>query len=105
MHLSVFKKLGTGATRTITINLQLADQSLCYPQGNIEDMLVRVDKFVFPTDFIIMDFNADEETPILLRRTFLVIGMTLIDINIWELNMRVNGQQVVFNVLHALQYP
>lgn len=82
MHLSVFKKSGIGATRTITINLQLVDQNLCYPQGNIEDMLVRVDKFVFPADFIIMYFNADEETPILLGRTFLAMGMTLIDINI-----------------------
>lgn len=58
---------------------------------------MRVDKFVFPANFIIMDFNVDEETLILLGRPFLATGGTLID--------RVNGHQVVFNILNALQYP
>ena len=68
-------------------------------------MLVKVDKLVFPADFIIMDFDADENTPIILGRPFLATGRTLIDVEKGELTMRVNGQQVVFNVLNALQYP
>lgn len=71
MPLSIFKKLGIGEVRPTTITLQLADRSICYPKGKIEDVLVRVDKFIFPADFIIMDFDADEETPILLGRPFL----------------------------------
>ena len=65
-------------------------------------MLVRVDKFVFPGDFIIMDFNANEETPILLGRPFLATGRTLINVERGELTMKVNGKQVVFNVLNEL---
>lgn len=68
-------------------------------------MLVRVDKFVFLTDFIIMDFKADEETSILLGRPFLTTWRTLIGVENEELTMRMNGHQVVFNVLNALQYP
>lgn len=105
MPLSIFKKLGIGEVRPTTITLQLADRSICYPQGKIEDVLVKVDKFIFPADFIIMDFDADEETPILLGRPFLATGRTLIDVEKGELTMRVNGKQVVFNVLKALQYP
>ncbi|MCI29722.1 hypothetical protein A2U01_0050931 [Trifolium medium] len=71
MPLYVFKKLGIGAARPTTITLQLADRNICYPQGKIEDVLVKVDKFVFPADFIFMDFTADEDTPILLGRPFL----------------------------------
>jgi hypothetical protein len=56
MPLSIFKKLGIGEARPITVTLQLADRSLCYPQGKIEDVLVRVDKFIFHAGFIIMDF-------------------------------------------------
>lgn len=52
-----------------------------------------------------MDFNANKETPILLGRHFLSTGRTLYDMEKGELAMRVNGQQVIFNVLHALQYP
>ncbi|XP_058784443.1 uncharacterized protein LOC131659248 [Vicia villosa] len=71
MPLSTFKKLGIGAARPTTITLPLADISICYPHRKIEDVLVRVDKFMFPADFIIMDFDADEDIPILLGRPFL----------------------------------
>ncbi|XP_058746297.1 uncharacterized protein LOC131619190 [Vicia villosa] len=103
--LSIFKKLGIGDVTPTTITLQLEDISICYPQEKIEDVLVKVDKFVLPTNFIIMDFDADEDILILLGRPFLAMGMTLIDVEKGEITMRVNGQQVVFNVLNALQYP
>ncbi|XP_058755308.1 uncharacterized protein LOC131628485 [Vicia villosa] len=66
MPLSIFKKLGTGVTIPTTIILQLADRSICYLQWKIGYVLARVDKFLFSTDFIIMDFSDDEETLILL---------------------------------------
>lgn len=69
MPLCIFKKLGIGATR----------QSI-YPQGKIDDVLVEVDKFSFTDDFIIVDFNDDEETPILLERPFVSTGRTLINV-------------------------
>ena len=90
MPLSIFKKLGIGAVTPTTITLQLADRSICYPHGKIEDVLVRVDKFVFPVDFIVMDFDGDKETPILLGRPFLATGRTLIDVEKGELTMRVS---------------
>lgn len=88
---SIFTKLGVEAAKPTTITLQLGDISHCYPQGKIEDVLVRIDKFVFFVDFIIMDFNADEETSILLGRPLLATGWTLIDVERGELTMRVNG--------------
>ncbi|XP_058725984.1 uncharacterized protein LOC131597296 [Vicia villosa] len=105
MPLSLFKKLGIGIAKPTTITSQLADKSICYPQGKIEDVLVRVDKLVFLADFIIMDFDANEDIPILLGRPFLATGRTLIIVEKGELTMRVNGQKMVFNVLNALQYP
>ncbi|XP_050875961.1 uncharacterized protein LOC127079623 [Lathyrus oleraceus] len=71
IHLFIFKKLGIRAARQTTITLQLVDQSISYSQEKIEDVLVKVDKFIFHAYFIIMDFCADEETPILLGRSFL----------------------------------
>lgn len=68
-------------------------------------MLVRVDKFAFHVDYIIMDFSVDEDTSILLGRSFLATGRNLIDIEKGELTMRVNGKQMVFNILNALKYP
>ncbi|XP_024962481.1 uncharacterized protein LOC112502721 [Cynara cardunculus var. scolymus] len=80
MPLSVFNTLGIGEARPTTVTLQLADKSIAHPKGKIEDVLVQVDKFIFPADFIILDFEADKETPIILGRPFLATGRTLIDV-------------------------
>ncbi|XP_052291994.1 uncharacterized protein LOC127900801 [Citrus sinensis] len=105
MPLFVFKQLGVRECRPTTVTLQLADRSHAYPEGKIEDVLVKVDKFIFPVDFIVLDFEADKEVPIILGRLFLATGNTLIDVQKRELTMRVNDQQVTFNVLEAIRSP
>ena len=105
MPLSVFKQLGVGECRPTIITLQLADRSHAYPEGKKEDVLVKVDKFIFPVDYIVLDFEADKEVPIILGRPFLATGKTLIDAQKRELTMRVNDQQVAFNVLEATRNP
>ena len=90
MPLSVFKQLGVGEVRPTTMTLQLAVRSHGYPEGKIEDVLVKVDKFIFPVDFIVLDFKANNEVPIILGRPFLAIGKTLIDVQKGKLTMWVN---------------
>ncbi|XP_024989181.1 uncharacterized protein LOC112523736 [Cynara cardunculus var. scolymus] len=80
MPLSIFNKLGIGEVRPTTVTLQLADRSLAYPKGKIEDILVKVNKFIFPADFLVLDYEADRNVPIILGRLFLVTGKTLIDV-------------------------
>ncbi|KAJ9552673.1 hypothetical protein OSB04_016718 [Centaurea solstitialis] len=104
MPLSIFKKLGIGEARPTTVTLQLADRSIAYPKGKIEDVLVKVDKFIFSADFVILDYEADRETPIILGRPFLATGRTLIDVQKGELTMRVHDQEVTFNVFKSLKY-
>ncbi|KAI3734462.1 hypothetical protein L6452_13931 [Arctium lappa] len=104
MPLSIFNKLGIGEVRPTTVTLQLADRSLAYPKGKIEDILVKVDKFIFPADFLILDYEADKNIPIILGRPFLATGRTLIDVQKGELTMRVNDQQVTFNVFKTLKF-
>ena len=83
----------------------MADRSHAYPEGNIEDVLVKVDKFIFSVDFIVLDFKVDKEVPIILGRPFLATRKTLIDVQKGDLTMRVNDQQVTFNVLEAMRNP
>ncbi|XP_061981416.1 uncharacterized protein LOC133701499 [Populus nigra] len=61
MPLSIFKKLGLGEAKPTTVILQLADRSLKHPRGIIEDVLVKVGKFIFPADFIILDMEEDND--------------------------------------------
>ncbi|KAJ9539557.1 hypothetical protein OSB04_032290 [Centaurea solstitialis] len=103
MPLSVFNKLGIGKVRPTTVTLQLADRSIAYPKGKTEDILVKVDKFIFPADFIILNCEVDKKVPIILGRPFLATGRALIDVHKGELTMRVNDQQVTFNVFNSLK--
>ncbi|KAM6570934.1 hypothetical protein CsatA_015014 [Cannabis sativa] len=104
MPMSIFKKLGIGEARPTIVTLQLADRSMAHPEGKIEDVLVQVDKFIFPADFIILDYEADRDVPIILGRPFLATGRTLIDVQNGELTMRVNDQKVTFNVFNAKDF-
>ena len=80
MPLSIFRRLELGEARPMTVTLQLADRSLKHPRGVIEDVLVKVYKFIFPTDFIVLDMEKDKEIPIILGRPFLVTGKAMIDV-------------------------
>ncbi|XP_070036701.1 uncharacterized protein [Nicotiana tomentosiformis] len=66
MPLSLFKQLVQGAPRPTIVMLQLADRSIDYLEGVIEDVLLQIGKFIFPADFIILDYEADEQVPIIL---------------------------------------
>ncbi|KAK8573047.1 hypothetical protein V6N12_029085 [Hibiscus sabdariffa] len=98
MPKSVFQNLGIGEAKLTTVMLQLADRSYVQPEGKIEDILVRVDKFIFPTDFLILDCEADEHAPIILGRSFLATSRMLIDFEKGELVLRVGEEQVKINV-------
>ncbi|KAJ4701053.1 DNA-directed DNA polymerase [Melia azedarach] len=105
MHFSIFRKLGLGEAKATTVSLQLADRSIKHPRGVIEDVLVKVDKFIFPADFIVLDMEADREIPLILGRPFLATGRTLIDVQQGKLILRVQDEQIVFNVFKAIKYP
>ncbi|XP_062087012.1 uncharacterized protein LOC133793735 [Humulus lupulus] len=79
-------------------------RSVKHPRGIIEDVLVKVDKFIFPADFIVLDMEEDMDVPIILGRPFLATGQALIDVQKGELTLRVQGEEVVFNVFKALKF-
>ncbi|KAI3472480.1 hypothetical protein Pfo_031183 [Paulownia fortunei] len=105
MSLSVYRKLGLGEAKPTTVSLQLADKSVKYPRGIIEDVLVKVDKFIFPAYFIVLDMEEDQDILIILGLPFLVTGRALIDVQKGELILRVQDEQVPFNVFKKIKYP
>ena len=98
-------KLQIGETMSTSVSLQLADRTLVFPRGIVEDVLVKVDKFIFPGDFIVLDMEEDTDVPIILGRPFLATGWTIIDVQKWELTMRVQDQEVTFNIFKAMNFP
>lgn len=80
------------------------DRSYIYSTSQIEDVLVKVNKFIFPADFNIIDMDAEDEVSLIMGSPLLVDGRTLIDVVVEELFMRVNNEKVVFSVFKAKQY-
>ena len=72
--------------------------------GLIKDVLVKVDKFTFPADFIVLDMEEDKEIPIILGRPFLATGRAMIDVQRGELKLKVQDDKVKFNVFEAMRY-
>ena len=105
MPLSVFKRLRLGEAKPTTVTLQLADRSLAHPLGVVEDVLVKVGKFILPADFIVLDMEEDERIPIILGRPFLATGRALIDVQKGELKLRVDKEEAIFNVFSPIDIP
>ncbi|XP_075107036.1 uncharacterized protein LOC142180018 [Nicotiana tabacum] len=105
MSLLVFKQLGLGDLRPTTVMLQLADRSYVYHEGVIVDVLLQIGKFIFPIDFIILDYEADELVLIILERPLLTTGDVIIKVREGKMIMRVDNEEAVFNVYRAIQLP
>lgn len=103
MQLSIQKKLGLGEAKPTTVKLQLANKSYIFPKGEITNILVRVDKFIFSTDFVILDMDENRDVLIIMGRSFLAIGRTSIVVATRVLITRVNKEQVVFNIFKAME--
>nr|GEU56191.1 reverse transcriptase domain-containing protein [Tanacetum cinerariifolium] len=73
-------------------SIKLKDRSITRPKGVAEDVFVKVGKFHFPTDFVVVDFEANPIVPLILGRSFLRIGRALIDVYGEEITLRNNSK-------------
>ncbi|KAL0326912.1 UNVERIFIED_CONTAM: hypothetical protein Sangu_1769200 [Sesamum angustifolium] len=88
--------------------IQLADRSVVYPEGVLEDVLVQVNELVFPADFYVLDMredNSPSSTSILLGRPFLKTARTKIDVHAGTLSMEFDGEIIKFNIFDSMRYP
>nr|GEY89668.1 reverse transcriptase domain-containing protein [Tanacetum cinerariifolium] len=86
------------------MTLELADRLITRPKGIAEDVFVKVGKFHFPTDFVVVDFEADPRVPLILGRSFLRTGRALIDVYGEEITLRVNDESITFNLNQTMIY-
>lgn len=84
MPYSVYEQLRLGERKPTSITLELADSSVKILRGIIEDVLVKVDKFIFPADFIVLDREpikiSSKKIPVILGRPFMATANTIIDV-------------------------
>ncbi|GKG12254.1 reverse transcriptase domain-containing protein [Tanacetum coccineum] len=104
MPLSIWKNLSLPELTPTLMTLELADRSINRPKGVAEDFFVKVRKFHFPTNFVVVDFDADPWVPLILGRSFLRTSRALIDVYGEEITLRVNDEAVTFDLDQTTRY-
>ncbi|XP_058222963.1 uncharacterized protein LOC131332682 [Rhododendron vialii] len=103
---SVYEQLGLGEMRPTPVTLQLADRSIRVPRGMVEDVLVQVDNFIYPVDFVVLDTcpvptsQASTSTPVILGRPFLAIVDAVIHCRSGLLNLTFGNMKMEVNVFN-----
>ncbi|GKA55073.1 reverse transcriptase domain-containing protein [Tanacetum coccineum] len=104
MPLSIWKTLSLPELTPTWMTLELADRSITHPKGHAKDVYVKVGKFHFLTDFVVVDFEADPRVPLILERSFLRTSRALIDVYGEEITLQVNNEAITFNLDQTTRY-
>ncbi|XP_048235993.1 uncharacterized protein LOC125371330 [Ricinus communis] len=103
---SIYAQLGLGELKPTTMSLQLADRSIKYPRGIIDDLLIQVGKLIIPCNFVVLDMKntlrRDKKQTILFGRPFIATTKIVINEHNGKLTMTVLGETVEFKVFDSL---
>jgi hypothetical protein len=105
---TAYETLGLRELQPTSITLQLTDRSIKRPRGILEDVLVKVNQFILPADFIVLDMKESPmplPLPIILGRPFMRTVDTKICVKNGTVSMKVNGEKIEFKVFDALKLP
>jgi len=95
--------LGLGDPKPTAMRLLMADRTVKRPIGVLHDVLVKVESFIFPADFVILDCEVDFEVPIILGRPFLATGRALVDMEKGQMKFRLNNEEATFNICRSMK--
>ncbi|XP_023740180.3 uncharacterized protein LOC111888274 [Lactuca sativa] len=98
MPYSFYQKLRFPKLQDTRMTIQMANHSITYSRGVIKHLLVKVGKFVFLLDFVVLDMKEDEELPIFLRRPFLSNARALVDIHDSKLTLCVEDEAITIEM-------
>ncbi|XP_069147130.1 uncharacterized protein [Solanum lycopersicum] len=98
MPLSIYNKLGLGDPKPTAMRLLMADRKVKQPIGILHDVLVKVESFIFPADFVILDCEVDFEVPIILGRPFLTRGRAVVDMKKGQMKFWLDNEEATFNI-------
>jgi hypothetical protein len=104
---SVYQQLGLGELKPTSIVLQLADRSIKKPRGIVEDVIIKVDKFYYPVDFIVLDTEhvpyPDKQIPVILECPFLATANACINCRTRVMKISFGNMKIKLNIFTAFQ--
>ena len=101
---SMYKQLGLGELKPTSIPLSLDDRSIKIPKGTIEDVLIRVDRFYYPVDFVVLDTDpvvvGSNHVPIILGRPFLATSNSITNCRNGVMQLTFGNMALELNIFH-----
>ena len=101
---SMYKQLGMGELKSTNITLSLVDRSVKIPKGIVEDVLVKVDNFYYPVDFVVLDIEpmaeSTHQVPIILGRPFLATTNAIINCRNGVMQLTFGNMTLELNIFH-----
>nr|GFA01272.1 hypothetical protein [Tanacetum cinerariifolium] len=95
---SIFKRLGIGKLEPINMVLEMADNTKCIPKGIVKNLLIKIDKFILPIDFVILDIIKDFRMPVILGIPLLSTARAKVDIFRKNISLKVGNETVIFKM-------
>ncbi|KAJ9554347.1 hypothetical protein OSB04_018392 [Centaurea solstitialis] len=105
MPLAIANRVHLGDLKATNISLQLADRSIKYPVGVLEDLPLQVGSFIVPCDFVVLEMIEDVNTPIILGRPFLATVGAIIDVKHGKLSLNVGKEKLEFELRKSMGLP
>ncbi|GJV35449.1 putative reverse transcriptase domain-containing protein [Tanacetum coccineum] len=105
MSYLIFLKLNLGELKPTLMCIELANKSTQIPKGVAENVIVKIDRFVFPVDFIVLDMKEDHKIPIILGRLFLATTHAMIDVFNKKISFKVGDETITFNIEKSMRFP
>lgn len=102
--LSMVQRLGNIKMKSTKMTLQLTDKSITRSHGVVEDVLFKVDKFLFPIDFVVIDLEEDDDAPFIIGRPFMKTARMMIDIDDGLMKVIFQDEEVCLNLFEAMNH-
>ncbi|GKB88802.1 hypothetical protein Tco_0961074 [Tanacetum coccineum] len=101
----MFLRLNLGDLKPTRMCIELANKTTQFPKGIAENVMVKIDKFVFPVDFVILDMEEDHRIPIILGRPILATTHVMIDVFNKKISFEVGDEIITFDLEKSMRFP
>ncbi|GJV73688.1 putative nucleotidyltransferase, ribonuclease H [Tanacetum coccineum] len=102
---SMFLRLNLGDLKPTRMCIELENKTTQFPKGITENVMVKINKFVFPVDFVILDMKEDHRNPIILGRPFLATTHAMIDAFNKNISFEVGDEIIIFDLEKSMRFP
>ncbi|GKB47054.1 hypothetical protein Tco_0897807 [Tanacetum coccineum] len=101
----MFLRLNLGDLKPTRMCIELANETTQFPKGIAENVMVKINKFVFPVDFVILDMEEDHRIPIILGRPFLATAHAMIDVFNKKISFEVRDEIITSDLEKSIRFP